>query len=807
MLELERELLKMDAPVNLSRFMSYMNRSYRCMWFHKAIADHCQALLRGDIRRLMIFIPPQHGKLLADDTEIPTPTGFKRHGDLRVGDYVFGRDGKPTMIQAVSEKGHTAYRVWFSDGTCIDCHGKHEWVLYNRSLKKESVYETEHLARLSLESGTPGKRGHRYIFQIDAPRVIQYPKKEVGIDAYTIGAWLGDGKSSGPQITIGCGDREIIARIPYRHTSHWVQESTGVEYYYYGNQQIPLSKYGLFRNKHIPDDYIFNSVSVRKNLVAGLIDTDGYVYTRNGRVTISNTNKDIINSLSLILRSLGESPVITKYSPAVSSSGIQGKKTVYQLCFTPVQDYPTAVPRKHIVRTVIPRRRAIVKIEKTDGKPGNCIQVDGGVYLVGRSFIPTHNSEIVSRNFPAWALGRNPDLKIIGASYSAILAQQFSRSIQRIIDSKPYKEIFPETRLNGSNIRTGTRGYLRNVDLFEIVGHNGFYKCVGVGGSLTGTPVDIAIIDDPVKDALEAYSPIYRERVWDWYTSVLLTRLHNDSRQLFIMTRWHDDDLAGRILKQEADKWTVLSIPAIRESLNDGNGFDPRQVGEPLWPERHSLERLLAAQRRSPRFFSALYQQNPTIEGGNIIKEAWFGHVSRSEFERKRSGEPIVFFIDTAYTDKTSNDPTGIIGTCSIGDNLYVTCAKKVNMKFPELCRFIPQYVRENGYNNRSSIRIEPKANGLSVIDQLIEYTGLNVVATPSPKDGKETRLNAASPFVECGRVNLVDGDWNGIFVDEVCGFPAKPHDEFVDLLCYAIDYHHRESQYVSDEELLMDFL
>lgn len=421
---------------------------------------------------------------------------------------------------------------------------------------------------------------------------------------------------------------------------------------------------------------------------------------------------------------------------------------------------------------------------------------------------PQHGkSEIISRSFPAYALGRNPDLKIVGTSYSANLAEQFSLSIQRIIDSKEYQAIFPNTYLNGSNVRTNVKGYLRNVDMFETVGHKGFYKAVGVGGSLTGTPVDIAIIDDPVKDAMEAYSPVYRERVWDWYTSVLLTRLHNESKQLFIMTRWHDDDLAGRILKREADKWTVLSIPAIRETLDDGNDFDPREVGEALWPERHSLGRLLDAQKRSPRFFSALYQQHPTIEGGNIIKEAWFGRISAFDFKKKRMDEPIIFFVDTAYTEKTSNDPTGILGSCMIGNNIYIVCAKKVNMKFPELCRFLSSYVRDNGYGKGSSVRIEPKANGLSVIDQLYESTDLNVVSTPSPKESKETRLNAASPYVESGRVYLVGGDWNDTFIDEVCGFPAKPHDEFVDLLCYSLDYHHRSFNELSDEEILRDFL
>lgn len=128
-------------------------------------------------------------------------------------------------------------------------------------------------------------------------------------------------------------------------------------------------------------------------------------------------------------------------------------------------------------------------------------------------------------------------------------------------------------------------------------------------------------------------------------------------------------------------------------------------------------------------------------------------------------------------------------------------------MKFPDLCRFLPVYVRDNGYTRRSTLRIEPKANGLSVIDQLKESTDLNVTATPTPKDSKETRLNAVSPYVESGRVYLVDGDWNDLFIDEVCGFPAKPHDEFVDLLCYSVDYHHSESGYVNDEELLKDFL
>lgn len=408
-------------------------------------------------------------------------------------------------------------------------------------------------------------------------------------------------------------------------------------------------------------------------------------------------------------------------------------------------------------------------------------------------FVPPQHgkSEVVSRKLPAWALGRNPMLKIVGSSYSADLAQQFCRSIQRTIDSPEYGEVFPNTYLNSQRVKSDTkRGWVRNVDIFETVGYGGFYKAVGVGGSLTGTPADLGIIDDPIKDALEANSETYRNRIWDWYTDVFLTRLHNNSKQILIQTRWHADDLAGRLLEREGDKWTVINIPAICEEEHDGELNSERHIGDALWEERHSKERLQEIEQRSPRTFAALYQQRPTIAGGNIVKREWFKHVSVYEFERIHGKEPVTFFLDTAYTDKSDNDPTGIIATCKIGKDLYIMHGQKVQMRFPDLLRFIPQYVQEHGYTFRSTIRIEPKANGISVIDQMRETTGLNVTQTPSPKDSKETRLNAASPTVECGRVVLVDGAWNEQFIDEVCGFPTKPHDEYVDVLCYAIDYY-----------------
>lgn len=438
--------------------------------------------------------------------------------------------------------------------------------------------------------------------------------------------------------------------------------------------------------------------------------------------------------------------------------------------------------------------------------------VDGKIKNLMVFMPPQHGkSEIISRSFPAWVLGRNPDTKIVGCSYSADLADQFSRSIQRIIDSDEYNSIFPETYLNGSNVRPNIRGYLRNVDIFEMVNHKGFYKAVGVGGGLTGTPVDIAIIDDPVKDANEANSVTYRQRVWDWYNTVLTTRLHNNSRQLFIMTRWHEDDLAGRILKAEPQEWTVLSIPAICEVEHDGAINSPRHIGEALWETRHSIGKLLKQKARSPREFSALYQQHPTIEGGNIIKRDWFRRISFADFRALRFRETMHFFLDTAYDERKSrsdNDPSGIIGACRIKNNIYIVCAKKVWKTFPDLLRFLPEYLYVNDFDKaQSTLRVEPKANGKSVVQQLMESSDLNVTYTPTPRDPKDVRLHAVAPKVECGRVFLVDGEWTEEFIDEICGFPSKPHDEYVDLLGYAIDYFSKNEELELPDDIEVDDL
>lgn len=637
------ELVKAASRNRLINFARYMQPDLALEPFHVVYYTLLDKFAHGEIKKMIVQMPPQHGKEISDNQIVATTKGIKKHGDLIVGDYVFGRDGTPVKVLWVSEKTRSEYVVSFSDGAKIECHGNHEWTVYNRFRQKEETIETKHMASSTIYNGD-GKRGSRYKYQVDSNVCVMFDSRNVDLDPYVLGAWLGDGDSSCGIIHIGNNDVEIIGNSTYKFKE---SKGTTTRKFYSPELNILLKNNGLIKNKHVPDMYKYNSVEVRKNVIAGLIDTDGYVYHRNGRITISNTNKRIIDDAAFILRSLGQSVVVCEFKPRVSSSGIVGKKIVYQLCFNPTMTFPTKVKRKKITKLSINKKRAIVSIERKEGLGyGNCIQVDGGIYLVGDTFIPTHNSEGSSRKLPAFMLGLNPDTKICIGSYAATIARDFNRDVQRIIDTPSYRELFPETYLNGSNVVTMANTYLRNSDVIEMVGRKGLLRVVGRGGSLTSKTVDVSILDDVYKDYAEGNSPIVRNAAWKWYTTVVRTRLHNDSQELIVFTRWHDDDLIGRIEKSgetviEIKGWDdVKNIPAgawVRinfEGLKTGEPteIDPREPGAALWDSRHSRAKLEGQRALDPVQFQCLYQGNPGNAEGKLYRNPFRTYVDKSEW-------------------------------------------------------------------------------------------------------------------------------------------------------------------------------
>ncbi|MEQ4489684.1 MAG: phage terminase large subunit [Dehalococcoides mccartyi] len=404
-------------------------------------------------------------------------------------------------------------------------------------------------------------------------------------------------------------------------------------------------------------------------------------------------------------------------------------------------------------------------------------------------FMPPQNgkSELVSRRLPAFILGQFPDDSIIATSYGADLASMMNRDVQRIIDGDQYPVLFPDTKLFGENVRTVSQGaYLRNSDIFEVVGHKGYYKSAGIGGSITGIGCIWGIIDDPIKNRAEAESITYRNSIWDWYTSTFQTRLRKDARILLTMTRWHEDDLAGRLLKlassdPAAEQWTVVCFPAIADGqLMD---CDPRKAGEPLWPERYSLETLLKTKATAGGYgWESLYQQRPSSPSGNILSRSWWKYYRQppSKFDS------VIQSWDCSFKDSAGTDY--VVGQVwgRAGADKYLLDQVRARMDFPASIASILALSAK--WPKASAKLIEDKANGPAIISTLKHrIAGLIPI---EPAGGKIVRAQAASPDIEAGNVYLPENtSWVSDFVEECANFPNGAHDDQVDAMSQAINY------------------
>jgi predicted phage terminase large subunit-like protein len=217
---------------------------------------------------------------------------------------------------------------------------------------------------------------------------------------------------------------------------------------------------------------------------------------------------------------------------------------------------------------------------------------------------PRHGkSELASKRFPAWCLGRKPDRQIIAASYNSDLANDFGRNVRNLVAEPEFQHVFPSVSLAPDSQAANRMN----------TNHGGAYVAAGVGTAVTGRGAHIALIDDPFKDREEADSERRRETVWDWYRSTLYTRLMPGGAIVLIQTRWHEDDLAGRLLEQERDQWDVLELPALSAH------------GEALWPAWYDVPALQRIRDTiGPREWSALYQQRPQPDEGTFFQREWF---------------------------------------------------------------------------------------------------------------------------------------------------------------------------------------
>ncbi|MBA2333608.1 MAG: phage terminase large subunit [Acidobacteriota bacterium] len=413
---------------------------------------------------------------------------------------------------------------------------------------------------------------------------------------------------------------------------------------------------------------------------------------------------------------------------------------------------------------------------------------------------PRHGkSELVTVRFVAWMLEIDPKLNVILGSYNQKLANRFSRKIKRVLSDNAAGRSKPiSSTLNAVAEWETTQG--------------GGVRAVGVGGGVTGFGAGLIVIDDPVKSRAEAESEIYRDKVSEWFNDDIYTRLEPDAAIILIQTRWHDDDLAGRLLNEMADGgeyWEVVSLPALAEaaipysrfqipnsaeSSNLESGIwnmkssDPlgRREGHALCPQRFNEAALLRIKRKLGSYsFSALYQQRPVPIEGGLFKRTWF----KNFVDKCPDGLRLARAYDLAVSTKTSADYTAsfLCGFDKVG-NLYIADGFRKRLEYPEQRRYVLERIAaERGAQHG----IESALHGKAFVQDLrreITVRGVSLKDVRVDAD-KFTRALAWANLAEEGKVYIVRGGWNQDFLDEVCRFTGKgdKHDDQVDAVSLAV--------------------
>ncbi|MBD5430131.1 phage terminase large subunit [Lactobacillus sp.] len=418
--------------------------------------------------------------------------------------------------------------------------------------------------------------------------------------------------------------------------------------------------------------------------------------------------------------------------------------------------------------------------------------IDGEQHFYIIEMPPRHGKSLaITKTFASYYMMKYPEREVMITAYSKKLYKQFSGDERR-----KFKEWAP--RLYGLTTSVDS------ADEFQIAGHQGKFHATSMTGGATGMGADLLIIDDPVKNAIEASSPTIKDRIWNEWTDTFSTRVQGKkSSVIVIMTRWQTDDLAGKLLQEKAFPWEEIKFPAIAENIPLGETDELGRVnGDPLSEERMSLKALLRQKKNmGTQRFNALYQQSPTIEGGNIFKREWVKYyVPDKETMAKLGLTEKEVAILPRHLDKVAQSWDATFKSGENDDFVagQVWARREANyylmpgdvhkrMTFTETLAAIREMTAR--YPQANAKYIEDKANGSAIIDTLKDEIG--GIIPVEPEGGKEVRANAVSPLWEAGNVYVPHPLWRPEIEDwlqEIFQFPNGPHDDRVDSMTQALN-------------------
>lgn len=409
-------------------------------------------------------------------------------------------------------------------------------------------------------------------------------------------------------------------------------------------------------------------------------------------------------------------------------------------------------------------------------------------------------SQILSRAFPAWCTGRDPYRNLMLGTYNQTFAEEFGGEVRTMVEAPLHQAVFPGHRLS--------KGAL---DLM-ITEQGGKTAFVGVGGSGTGKPADFFVVDDPIRSDDDAQSQLYRDRIWKWFNSVVFTRCHSKSGIVVVHTRWHEDDLIGRLCDPNhperdkqyagiADDWTYINIPAVIEDpklaadlgltlevptesrVIDQFGDKPMSA---LWPDRKGLAFLSEAKRMDPRTFQALYMGQPTREDGEYFKAE---HILEYDPSDLPSDLKIYGASDHAVSTKQDRDPS-VLGCVGVDDNDDIWVLPDLAWRRMQTDQTVEELLMQFKLHKPQLWWMESelisKSFGPFLHKRMLEEKIYVTIDPVIPAKDKQTRARAIQGRMSMGKVHLPRfAPWYQAARRELLRFPYGTHDDFVDFLSH----------------------
>ena len=748
------------------------------------------------------------GKLIYTNTVLPTPNGFVKMGDIKPGDFIFGRDGNPHVVLAESDVEIVdGYKLTFDDGSTVDAHDEHLWLTYDarelaaltkrtdeyrakrrakrpsRATNSQGEYKSLAVAErntinkpetLDAPTGTVrttseivatlltprGRRNHA----IPVAETINLPPRNLLIDPYVLGVWLGDGSSVAGVVT--SMDDSIIEEVEqygYQIKSISTKVNNKASMFLFEGLRRDLKKLGLLKNKHVPHDYLWASEEQRVALLQGLMDTDGTVAKNSGSAEFCNTNKVIVDGLAFLVRSLGMKATIREGRAKLNGKDYGPKWTIKFVANRPV----FRLDRKLALQKIASRRttqfRYIVSAERTGPLPMKCIRVSSpdSLYLVSEDFIPTHNSSALLMaamqyidvpGYSAIIFRRTyADLALPGA-----IMDRFIHWMSTIDDvrwnANNYTAVFP----SGARI---SFGYLNN--------SQDFLRYKGAEFQFIG-----------MDEVTEIRESDYR---------YMFSRLRRPGSGPLSQV-----PLRMRSACNPAPNWVRQRF--IVEGISEGRIFVPSKLSDNPGIDADSYRQALQALDPLERRRLEEGDWWATTLGSMFSREAVV-IIDHSDIPQITTAARAVRFWDLAATEPsyTNPDPDWTVGTLMLFDGgiAYVLDVKKARVKGEKVEQLIAQTAYEDGHTVAVRMEQEPGSSGKALVDQYARniLQGFDFGGIRSTGD-KITRARPFAAAVANGNVRCLRGPWLTDWLDEMSSFPeACNHDDQVDSAVSAFTY------------------